>query len=62
MTRPRRLEVVWEDSRLLGGSWGPVRDFLRQRKTTRCRSVGYALTDDRRGIVLAAIEAIDKAG
>ena len=30
MTRPRRLEVEWEDSRLLGGSWEPVRDFLHR--------------------------------
>jgi hypothetical protein len=52
--RTWRVEVEWTDSQLIGGSWEQVRALLRRRKTVRCRSVGFVLADDERGVVLAA--------
>jgi len=49
-----RVEVEWQDSQVIGGSWEPIPDLLARRKRVRCRSVGFVLADDRRGIVLAS--------
>jgi hypothetical protein len=54
MKRPWRVEVEWQDSQVIGGSWEPIIDLLARRKTVRCRSVGFVLADDKRGIVLAS--------
>ena len=51
---PWLVEVVWEDTQLLGGSWEPIKNLLDRRKAVRCRSAGFVLADDKRGIVLAA--------
>lgn len=48
-----RVEVTWQDSQLIGGTWEPIADLLKRRKTVRCHSVGFVLADDKRGIVLA---------
>ena len=51
----RRVEVEWQDSQVIGGSWEPIVDLLaRREKSVRCRSVGFVLADDGRGIVLAS--------
>jgi hypothetical protein len=54
MSRPWFVAVEWRDSQVIGGSWEPIPDLLKRRKTVRCRSVGFVLADDRRGIVLAS--------
>lgn len=49
-----RVEVEWQDSQVIGGSWEPIADLLaRREKAVRCRSVGFVLADDKYGIVLA---------
>lgn len=62
--KPWLIGVVWEDSRLVGGSWEPVAHYLgKPRKRVRCYSVGYVLADDKRGIVLASsVNEGDAAG
>jgi hypothetical protein len=63
MKRPWRVEVEWQDSQVIGGSWEPITDLLARRKTVRCRSVGFVLADDKRGIVLASsINGANAAG
>jgi hypothetical protein len=58
-----RIEVEWQDSQVIGGSWEPITDLLARRKTVRCRSVGFVLADDKRGIVLASsINGANAAG
>ena len=54
MSRLWRVEVEWQDSQVIGGSWEPITDLLARRKRVRCRSVGFVLADDKRGIVLAS--------
>ena len=49
-----RVEVEWSDSQVIGGSWEPIADLVKLRKSVRCFSVGYVLADDKRGLVLAA--------
>lgn len=49
-----RVEVEWEDSQVIGGSWEPIPDLLERRESVRCHSIGYVLADDKRGIVLAS--------
>lgn len=53
--RPR-VEVAWEDAGFFSGGWAPWRPMLkrRARANLRCRSIGYVLTDDKDGLVLAA--------
>ena len=51
----RRVEVEWQDSQVIGGSWEPIADLLaRREKSVRCHSIGFVLVDDKRGIVLAS--------
>lgn len=55
MKRQVVLEVEWEDSSFLADQgWVTMRDALKNRSITRCRSVGLILADDKRGIVLAS--------
>ena len=49
-----RIEVEWQDSQVIGGSWEPVPDLLDRRESVVCHSVGFVLADDGRGIVLAS--------
>lgn len=48
-----RAEVVWDDSRIIGGAWGSVKDALAVQRRFECRSVGFVLADNERGMVLA---------
>jgi len=49
-----RLEVEWIDSQIDLSGWTPVVDLrVRLPKRARCHSVGYALVDDERGVLLA---------
>lgn len=53
MRRVWRVEVEWEDSWLSSKGWEPVTEARRPGKRIRCHSVGYVLSDTKRGIVLA---------
>jgi len=48
------VEVVWADCLLFTGGWEAHSAVMRQVRRIKQRSVGYALRDDKRGIVLAA--------
>jgi hypothetical protein len=54
MNRLWRVEVEWQDSQVIGGSWEPIPDLLARRETVTCHSIGFVLADDKRGIVLAS--------
>lgn len=50
-----RVEVHWDDSTIPHRGWQDVNETLssRERRSTRCTSVGFLLADDDRGVVLA---------
>lgn len=51
---PPIIEVVWDDCLLVTSGWEPLDSVMAMRGRIRQRSVGYALADDERGVVLAA--------
>lgn len=55
MKRAWRMEVVWEDSRLLLEGWTLVADVLKQIHARKLvHTVGFVLRDDKQGVTLAA--------
>lgn len=55
MKRAWRVEIVWEDSRLLLEGWTPVATVLKTIHAQKLvHTVGFVLRDDKQGVTLAS--------
>jgi hypothetical protein len=54
-----RVEVEWVDSHGMEG-WHPTDDAVALLDKLRCRSVGYLVADDERGVVIALGEGSEQ--